>query len=168
MTALRMLLRDWRGGELGVLLAALVVAVAIVSGISAFTSRLQSSLEQESHRFLAADRVISGSGPQPAEWQAEAERRGLETANLLLFPSMVFAGEEDMVLASVKAASSAYPLRGELVMSEQAFGELEKRTDGPAPGSVWLDSRLFPLLKVDVEEPLTPAVTPSRSAALVS
>ncbi len=143
-------MRDWRGGELGVLLAALVVAVAIVSGISAFTSRLQSSLEQESHRFLAADRVVASSRPVPEAFLAEANERGLQSANLLLFPSMVYAGDEDMVLASVKAASDAYPLRGELVMSEQAFGDLEPRSSGPLPGNVWLDSRLFPLLNVDV------------------
>ena len=65
MTAGRMLAREWRGGELGILIAALVVAVAIVSGISAFTTRLQSALEQESHRFLAADRVVRGGRDLP-------------------------------------------------------------------------------------------------------
>ncbi|MEP5764518.1 MAG: FtsX-like permease family protein [Halieaceae bacterium] len=150
MTALRMLLRDWRGGELGVLLAALIVAVAIVSGISAFTTRLQSSLEQESHRFLAADRVVSGSRAQPLEWAAHAEGQGLQLANILTFPSMVYAGEEDMYLASVKAASDAYPLRGELQMSAQPFGDSEIRRQGPVPGTVWLDSRLFALLNVEV------------------
>ena len=58
MTATRMLARDWRGGELGVLVMALVLAVGTVAGISAFTTRLQSALEQESHRFLAADLVV--------------------------------------------------------------------------------------------------------------
>lgn len=149
MIALRMLLRDWRGGELGVLLAALVVAVAIVSGITAFTTRLQNSLEQESHRFLAADRVIAGSWQQPEAWSEEADRRGLRRAETLTFPSMVYAGDEEMVLASVKAASDNYPLRGELLMSRQPFGEVERRTGGPRPGTVWLDSRLFPLLGIE-------------------
>ena len=53
VTATRMLARDWRGGELGILIMALVLAVGVVSGISAFTSRLQNALEQESHRFPA-------------------------------------------------------------------------------------------------------------------
>jgi putative ABC transport system permease protein len=144
-----MLLRDWRGGELGVLLAALVVAVAIVSGITAFTTRLQNSLEQESHRFLAADRVVYSSRPLPTEWQQEASGRNLATARLITFASMVYAGEEDMHLASVKAASGGYPLRGELVMSAQPFGEPRPTGQGPGPGTVWLDSRLFPLLNVE-------------------
>ena len=59
MTATKMLARDWRGGELGVLVTALVLAVGMVSGISAFTTRLQNALVQESHRFLAADTVVS-------------------------------------------------------------------------------------------------------------
>ena len=65
MTATRMLARDWRGGELGVLVMALVLAVGVVSGISAFTTRLQSALEQESHRFLAADTVVRGGRELP-------------------------------------------------------------------------------------------------------
>ncbi|MEM0954944.1 MAG: FtsX-like permease family protein [Pseudomonadota bacterium] len=165
MTAWRMLLRDWRGGELGVLLAALVVAVAIVSGISAFTSRLQSSLEQESHRFLAADSAVSSSRELPEEWIQEAQSSGLQTAELLLFPSMVFADDETMVLASVKAASDTYPLRGELVFSREAFGELERGSEAPAAGTVWLDSRLFPLLSVDVGDTVTVGDASLRVAA---
>ncbi|MCZ6828774.1 MAG: ABC transporter permease, partial [Gammaproteobacteria bacterium] len=150
MIVLRMLLRDWRGGELGVLLAALVVAVAIVSGISAFTGRLQSSLEQESHRFLAADLVVAGSREHPAQWWQQAGEGGLLRARTLAFPSMVYAGEEDMYLAAVKAVSTGYPLRGELLMSAQPFGDPQIIGHGPALGTVWLDSRLFPLLNVAI------------------
>ena len=150
MIVWRMLLRDWRGGELGVLLAALVIAVAIVSGISAFTTRLQGSLEQESHRFLAADLVVRSSRAAPDEWVDEALDRNLDWARSLTFPSMVFAGEEEAYLASVKAVSSAYPLRGTLLMSDEPFGDPREAPSGPMPGQVWLDSRLFPLLDVAI------------------
>ncbi|MEQ8515083.1 MAG: hypothetical protein RIC38_05705 [Chromatocurvus sp.] len=68
ITASRMLARDWRGGELGVLVSALVLAVAVVAGISAFTTRLQVALEQESHRFLAAELVVRSREPMPDNW----------------------------------------------------------------------------------------------------
>jgi len=165
MTATRMLARDWRGGELGVLVAALVLAVAVVSGISAFTTRLQSALAQESHRFLAADRVVRSGSEAPLAWLEEAGRRGLDTAQVLTFPSMVYAGEEGMVLASVKAVSSRYPLRGELRYSEQPFGQVQVATGGPAAGTVWLDSRLFPLLGVAIGDTVSVGEASFRIAA---
>jgi putative ABC transport system permease protein len=155
MTATRMLARDWRGGELGVLVMALVLAVGVVSGISAFTTRLQSALEQESHRFLAADVVVSGSREMPAQWFRESETRGLRYALTLLFPSMVYAGEDAMSLASIKAVSDAYPLRGEVTYSLEPFGQVLPTRTGPSPGEVWLDSRLFALLDVALGDTVT-------------
>jgi putative ABC transport system permease protein len=154
MIAIRMLARDWRGGELGVLVMALVLAVGVVSGISAFTSRLQTALVQESHRFLAADTVVSSGRELPQEWIQEAGRRGLQQASTLSFPSMVYAGDENMYLASIKAVSEAYPLRGELTYASEPFGEALPAVSGPAHGEVWLDSRLFALLHVAVGDPI--------------
>ena len=150
VTATRMLARDWRGGELGILAMALVLAVGVVSGISAFTSRLQGALELESHRFLAADLVVRSSREMPANWLQEGTAGGLKVATTLAFPSMVYSTSDAMQLVSVKAVSAAYPLRGELTFSSEPFGEARAVTSGPAVGEVWLDSRLFPLLDISL------------------
>jgi len=150
-----MLARDWRGGELGILVMALVLAVGVVSGISAFTTRLQSALEQESHRFLAADTVARSGRDLPSQWLREAAARGLQQAQTLLFPSMVYAGEDNMYLASVKAVTATYPLRGELTFSAQPFGTVQPASAGPKRGQVWLDSRLFPLLDIEIGQRVT-------------
>ena len=155
ITATKMLARDWRGGELGVLVMALVLAVGVVSGISAFTTRLQSALEQESHRFLAADTVVRSGREMPIEWLDYAQQQGLQQALTLVFPSMVYAGEENMYLASVKAVSDGYPLRGDLSYSAEPFGSVLPAENGPASGEVWLDSRLFPLLDVAIGQQVT-------------
>ncbi|MAT92106.1 MAG: permease [Halioglobus sp.] len=160
-----MLARDWRGGELGILVAALVLAVGLVSGISAFTTRLQNALEMESHRFLAADLVVRGGHELPAAWLQEARGRGLSTARILMFPSMVFAGDEDMYLASVRAVSPQYPLRGELTYSATPFGDAAPARRGPGAGEVWLDSRLFPLLDVQVGDSVAIGEASFRVAA---
>ena len=68
LSARKLLIRDWRGGELGILMAALVLAVGVVVGISAFVTSLQSALESESRRFLAADQVLSSRQPPPNAW----------------------------------------------------------------------------------------------------
>ena len=150
VTAGKMLARDWRGGELGVLLLALVLAVGVVSGISAFATRLQNALTQESHRFLAADLVVRSSRELPTAWLERARELGARDALTLVFPSMVYAGDDRMQLVSVKAVSDAYPLRGELTFSEQPFGPVMPAKAGPRRGEVWLESRLFALLDVAV------------------
>jgi len=150
LSASKMLARDWRGGELGVLIAALVLAVGVVSGISAFATRLQSALEQESHRFLAADRVVSSGREMAREEWAKAAELGLRQARTLQFPTMLSAGEEQMALVSVKAVSDNYPLRGELTFSAEPFGKARAAVVGPGVGEVWLDSRLYALLDVKI------------------
>jgi len=146
----RMLRRDWRGGELGVLFAALVLAVAMVSGISGFAAALQAALRQESHSFLAADIAIRDSRPLPGAWLDDAAAVGLATAEALTFSSMVFAGDEAMVLSSAKAVTEAYPLRGFLRLSDTAYGEVREHRGAPPRGEVWLEPRLFALLDVEV------------------
>lgn len=150
MSGSKMLARDWRGGELGILIAALILAVGLVSGISAFASRLQSALEQESHRFLAADRVVRSGQVLGVEASRKAQQLGLAQARTLQFPTMLSADNGEMALVSVKAVSEGYPLRGELTYSTQPFGPAVTTGSGPAVGEVWLDSRLYALLDVQV------------------
>ena len=142
-----LLLRDWRGGELGVLLAALLLAVSVVVGISAFVNSLQSALINESLRFLAADRVIRSGQSISDEWTARAEVEGLMVAQTLGFPSMAVTESDNLYLASIMAVSSAYPLRGELLFSATPYGEVRSDAGIPKPGEAWLAPRLFALLE---------------------
>src|SRR5512144_2846645 len=89
---LRFLMREWRSGELGLLVSAVVLAVGTVTGISLFVDRLSNALLSESATYLAADRVIASSQPIPDEFVTAAQRLGLATVRTLVFPSMVFAG----------------------------------------------------------------------------
>ncbi len=166
LSARTLLLRDWRSGELSILLAALVLAVAVVVSISAFVGSLESTLKAESQRFLAADRVVQSSRPLPEQWPSQAQAQGLATAVTLGFPSMVVTDSDAMYLASIKAVSDDYPLRGELQRSTDPYGVIETTKHIPAPGEVWLAPRLFALLDIDIgatvwvgEAPLTVTAT---------
>ena len=149
--ALKLLLRDWRSGELTLLLSSLVIAVATVTTITLFVDRLQKALVQESASFLAADKVISGRSPLPPEFLAEARRLNLQTAETLSFVSMVFSADRAQ-FTSVKAVSNGYPLRGDLIISDAAFEMGEVVEYGPSPGEVWIESRLLPSLDIETGE----------------
>ena len=139
--------RDWRAGELRLLLAALLLAVGAVSAISLFVDRLQRALVAESTSFLGADRTIDSSRAIPDRFRELAAEQGLAAVDVIGFPSMVFAkAAERSQLASVKAVAAGYPLRGDLAVAEQPFGAGQITDSLPAPGEVWLDSRLFAAL----------------------
>lgn len=142
----RMAWRDWRSGELGLLLAALMVAVGTVTAVSLFVDRLQQALLAEASDFLAADRVISSGRQIPDDFEAAARALGLATARTLQFPSMLYTGDDRNQLVSVKAVSEGYPLRGRLRVSDRPFTPGDFTTALPAPGEIWLDARLFPAL----------------------
>ncbi|MDN4052589.1 FtsX-like permease family protein [Massilia sp. YIM B02763] len=155
--SLRMTARDWRAGELRFLLVALVVAVAALSAVGFFVDRMRSGLTRDARQLLGADLLVNADQPLPAPWRQEAARRGLVLADTVAFPSMAQAGQGDdsqALLASVKAVSNGYPLRGQLrttTSPEDASEALGDLADGvPAPGTVWVDVNLLPPLKVKV------------------
>ena len=141
--ALRMLVRDWRAGELTVLAAALVLAVASMGTVGFFADRVKTALTLQANLLLGADVVISSDRPLPDALAADAAKRGLLTVPVVRFNSMVQreSGEGGLVLATVKAVGPGYPLRGAvtLVDAERADG---RRADAiPARGEVWPDTR---------------------------
>ncbi|MDN3639784.1 FtsX-like permease family protein [Simiduia curdlanivorans] len=151
MLSIRLLYRNLRSPEVRILGLATLMAVALVSAIAIFTDRLQQAMETESHAFIAADRLIRSNKPINEQWYVQADAAGLKTAQTISFASMVFNGDHSH-LASVKAVSTNYPLIGKLETRLIPFGDdpVKFDTTGPNPGEVWVESRLFPLLKLSV------------------
>ena len=149
LISLRLLRRDWKGGELRLLFLALIMAVTSITGIALFTDRLEKALLLESANMLAADRIVSGRGDLPREVLTEGQTRGLSTAEVVSFTSMAFS-ETGNILVAAKAVTDAYPLRGEVIVSKQAFVRGTPIGSGPPQGEVWLESRAMAALDIDI------------------
>ena len=149
LISLRLLRRDWKGGELRLLFLALIMAVTSITGIALFTDRLEKALLLESANMLAADRIVSGRGDLPREVLTEGQTRGLSTAEVVSFTSMAFS-ETGNILVAAKAVTDAYPLRGEVIISEQAFVRGTPIGSGPPQGEVWLESRAMAALDINI------------------
>ena len=57
MLALKLLIRNWRSGELKLLGVSLILAVAVLSAIAIFTDRLEATLLVQSNSVIGADTV---------------------------------------------------------------------------------------------------------------
>ncbi|MCV6604484.1 MAG: hypothetical protein OIF34_04205, partial [Porticoccaceae bacterium] len=66
--AARMLRRDWRAGELRVLLLALVIAVMAVTTINLLTDRFARLLQQQSAQLVGADLILTSSREPDPQW----------------------------------------------------------------------------------------------------
>ncbi|MEF8702948.1 MAG: FtsX-like permease family protein [Candidatus Accumulibacter sp. UW26] len=167
----RMLCRDARGGELRLLAAALVVAVAALSAVGFFADRVRQALEREAHQLLGADLLLTADHPWPATVADEARRRGLRLVETRTFPSMVARGEGDALrvqLAEIKAVGTGYPLRGVLRIAPALNAPDAPAQGVPAAGTIWIDERLATALGAQVGDAIAVGQSSLRVAAVLT
>ena len=135
--SLRLLARDWRAGELRVLVVGLVIAVTSLTTVAFFADRVRQALSLEASQLLGADLVVVSDRPLDPAFAAEAHKRGLRTVETVRFPSMTLHGEQSQ-LTEVKAVGPGYPLKGRLTIDDGQRA-LDKPADTiPVPGTVWV------------------------------
>jgi putative ABC transport system permease protein len=143
--ALRVLAREWRSGELGVLFLALTIAVAALTGVGFLVDRVNRAVELQASEVLAADLRLQSTRVIKADYADEARRRGLATSRVTSMFSVVFLGDTSQ-LSNLYAVAPGYPLRGKVKVTSQAFAAGVATEDIPSPGEVWPDSRLLAAL----------------------
>lgn len=152
--ALRSFGRELRSGEVLVLLAAVALAVAALTAVGFLTDRIGKAVARQANEVLAADLRLRSQLPIPDSWRDKAEELGLQTAETNRFPSVVFAADLS-ALATIKAVSSNYPLRGNVRVADALFGEQRVVDSIPARGAVWADGALLARVDADVGDRLT-------------
>jgi len=140
--ALRTLGREWRSGELGILLLALTVAVAALTGVGFLVERIDAAVDRQASEVLAADIRLGSPQPIGEAYFEEAARRGLASARMTALLSVVFNGEQSQ-LSNVRAVTEGYPLRGQVLVADEAFATGQPVHGGPRPGEVWPESKLL-------------------------
>ncbi len=152
--ALRTLAREWRSGELGVLLLALTVAVAALTGVGFLVGRISAAVALQASSVLAADIRLSSPRPLSDGYFAEATRRALASARSTSLLSVVFNGDASQ-LTNVTAVTAGYPLRGRLLLAAEPFAPGTPAAGIPAPGEVWPASKLLAAVGGKVGSQLT-------------
>jgi putative ABC transport system permease protein len=149
----RLLARDWRSGEVLVLLAALIVAVAAMSAVTFFTDRVRAAVSQQAGEALAADLRVESINPLPPTMRDAATRHGLSIADVVFFRSVVAAGDTTS-LADVRGVTEGYPLRGVVQTADRLAGVPRDATGIPARGEVWAEPSLLARLGAVVGDDL--------------
>ena len=118
----------------------MTLSVAALSSVSFLADRMQRAFELDARQLLAADLLLVADQPFSERFLQEAKERQLNVAQTIVFPSMATVGSFSK-LASIKAVSDAYPLRGSLQVSAALPSLI------PPSGSVWLDPAMLNALR---------------------
>lgn len=165
--ALRTFGRELRSGEVLVLLAAVGLAVGALTAVGFLTDRIGKAVARQANEVLAADLRLRSQEPVPAEWKQLAAEYGLDTAETMSFPSVVFAGDNS-TLASINVISDGYPLRGTVRVADQLFGEQREAQGIPESGEVWADGTLLARVGADIGDLLSVGELELRISAVLT
>lgn len=154
MLAVKLLIRNWRSGELRLLSIALLIAVTVVSGISIFVERLEASLQLQTAELLGADSVVISPSVAPEQWRKAADERQIQHSEFIRTQTMAYAGEKS-ALVSLQVVEQGYPLRGKLYLADTLVKQSGKTNKGimtdqvPSRGEIWAAQELF--VKLDIQ-----------------
>jgi putative ABC transport system permease protein len=163
--------RDFRAGELRLLVVAVLLAVAALTAVGFFADRLNAGLQRDARQMLGGDAVVSSDQPAPAALLAQAEKLGLLTSQSAGFPSMGRAPDDKggaSRLVAVKGVSSSYPLRGQLSLNSGPGTPDVLLAGAPEKGTVWVDPALLSSLNLKVGDPLLLGDASLRIARLIA
>lgn len=155
--AYKQLWRDWRAGELRLLVLAVVLAVAALTSVAFFVDRLDRGMNRDAAQLLGGDGMVLSDKPLPADFEAQALARKLHIARMASFVSMARAPDAQggaAKLVAVKAVSPAYPLRGSLEIDAGSATEPRTLDRGPERGTVWAEDRVLDALNLKVGDTL--------------
>ena len=153
----RQIARDFRAGELRLLVVAVMLAVAALTAVGFFADRINGGLARDARQMLGGDAIVASDQPTPAAFVARATELGLLSATTASFPSMGRAPDDKggaSRLVSLKAVSASYPLRGQLRVSQGADSAEERLARAPEAGTVWVDPALLDAWLLKVGDPL--------------
>ena len=155
--AWRQIVRDFRAGELRLLVVAVMLAVAALSAVAFFADRINGGLARDARQLLGGDAIVASDQPAPPEFARKAAAMGLKTALSTTFPTMGRASDERggaTRLITAKAVGALYPLRGTLRVAEAPGGAEQELAAAPAPGTVWVDAAVLSSLNLSVGDAL--------------
>jgi putative ABC transport system permease protein len=155
--AWRALWRDFRAGDLRLLLLAVALAVAALTSVGFFADRLQGGLQRDARQLLGGDAVLNTDNAPPAAARERAQGLGLQHTLTLSFPTMGRAPDAQggaARLVALKAVEAGYPLRGAMTLSMQEGGASQSVQGIPNRGAVWVDAGLLTTLNLQVGDTL--------------
>ncbi|AOE49398.1 ABC transporter permease [Kangiella sediminilitoris] len=147
--AMRTFRRDWKAGEVKVLLFALMIAVMAMVAIGSITDRVHRAMGEQSSEFLGADYTFESPRPVEQTWIERGLENGLEITRSQSFATVLSKGD-NFQLVSVRALAGKYPLKGTIEIADKPFSQGVVQQSQPEKGTIWVEPRILGVLGIEV------------------
>ncbi|AMG02036.1 ABC transporter permease [Vibrio mimicus] len=146
---LRWSLSEIRHGQLWPVTVALTLIIASIFALTALAQRMEQVIVKQGRDALTADTVFVSANPLPDTLLTLTAKQATHTSQMTRFSTMAFS-DQGMQLVTVKAVDSAYPLRGEMRLSDG-----QQVVNHVSANQLWLEPRVKDQLGVVIGDNVT-------------
>lgn len=148
-----LLIRQLRQGSIRLFCIAISIACAVTFSISLLGDRLEQLFNMQAKEVLAADMVLQSSTQLNQQQSSIVQSFPLKKATTLTFQTMANSNASGkFLLSSVKAVSNEYPLRGDLQIANELYGQTLATKKIPEQGEAWVEDRVLNELNVELNQ----------------
>ncbi len=148
-SALRLLFRNWKSGELKLIFLAVSLSAVCMTSMLFLTQNLAAGLTRSTSALLGSDLTFKTNNPIDPMIIVKAHEVGLETTTTVSIFNMVVHHDE-IVLGELKGIAKNYPLRGVIKTRDQFGAEAEVTNTLPKIGTAWVEPQLLARLGIEV------------------
>ena len=168
MSIIKLWQTNWRIAESRLLFFALLISVTAVSSVTFFADRTNQAMQSQASQIMGGDLVVQSSRPLSESYRQQAELLGVRTAEIISFPSMVLVNEKSQ-LVQVKAASTTYPLFGEIQIADRLGSQGSVQPfSGLATNQAWAEPHLFVALEIQPNTEIQLGQSQIKIAGIIS
>lgn len=146
---LRWSLSEIRHGQLWPVTVALTLIIASIFALTALAQRMEQVIVKQGRDALTADTVFVSANPLPDTLLTLTAKQAAHTSQMTRFATMAFS-DQGMQLVTVKAVDGAYPLRGEMRLSDG-----QQVVNHVSANQLWLEPRVKDQLGVVIGDNVT-------------
>ena len=149
----KLLIRQLRHGTMRLFCTAIAIACAVTFSITLLGDRLEQLFNMQAKEVIAADMALQSTTELNEQQKSIIRTFSISNAKTLTFQTMANANNHDaFLLSSVKAVSNGYPLLGELLISNELYGELQATQKIPEKGEAWVEDRVLNELNLKLNQ----------------
>lgn len=141
---LRFLFRNWRSGEVILIMMSLFLSAILLSSSLTMYRIFSTTIQTKTRQLLGGDVVWRSPKPFSEKLKNKLKENNMMMAKSVSFVSVV-SSKGQMQLVNLNAVGNQYPLLGSIKVKNKKYS---MKTHGPQEGSIWLSPELSTLLSI--------------------